>query len=80
MVSVPQKPVVRRAKPGLSAAVAAHRGDQEAEQQRAGHVDREGRPGPGAGAVRGGLGQADPGQGADDAADVDRREAAPGRI
>ena len=60
----------------LSGAVAAERGDEVAEQQGAGHVDGEGRPGPGGGPVRRRLRQADAGEGADHAAGVDRRQAA----
>ena len=50
--------------------------DDQTEQQGAGHVDRERRPGPGRGPMRGRLGESDPGEGADDAAGVDRRQAA----
>ena len=56
--------------------VVAEEGEEVAEQQRPGHVDGEGRPGPGAGAVRRRLRQADPDQRPDDAAEVDRRQSA----
>ena len=69
-------PVPRKGWARLSSGWSRKRREEVAEQQRPGHVHREGRPWPRPGAVRRRLRQPDPGQRPDHAAEVDRRNPA----